>query len=455
MSVAAILRPFLAGLAFLAAPAGAFAQVELESVAPLFSCRLLERGREGGKVALSSLLEEGKVVVLSFFHTQCKPCIREIPRLTEAVKSRKDWPVAAYLVFVGTEDDETVREFIDKHGFSLPVLMDREGLWIGEKFGVVKDQVALVPQIVVIGKNGAVKASWLGFKEGMEAKLASLLGELAEAKQVSADDETICLLFTNNANGMIKPAAGMEIGGLARREEFVRRARAGGAPVVLVDSGDFSPVSPDAAGAREMAEAMGRMGYDAVTIGEAEFVNGLGFLREAIGAKSLPFVSSNVKICQGEELCVDLAKSQTIVSAGKRKVAILGFMHKGALGFTPRSRLEDGKWAVKIVEHEPRLKGFIRSYRPKADVLVALSHAGVDEDRKLAAEMPGIDVIVGGHSQTMMTKPEQVGDTVIVQAGGDGQYIGKLELGFGPGGRIRVKSYKLVPLGREFDKAEK
>ena len=58
------------------------------------------------------------------------------------------------------------------------------------------------------------------------------------------------------------------------------------------------------------------------------------------------------------------------------------------------------------------LKGFLEGWRKECDLLVVLSHAGMDEDRKLAGEFPGIDVIVGAHSQTFMGEPARVGKRI-------------------------------------------
>jgi 2',3'-cyclic-nucleotide 2'-phosphodiesterase (5'-nucleotidase family) len=66
--------------------------------------------------------------------------------------------------------------------------------------------------------------------------------------------------------------------------------------------------------------------------------------------------------------------------------------------------------------------------RRRADLVVCLSHLGLEEDRQLAAAVPGIDVIVGGHTHTFQESPVQVGSTVIVQAGERGTVLGLLAL---------------------------
>jgi len=397
------------------------------SRAPLFSCPPL--GSEE-PVRLMDQLAKGQVTVLSFFHTTCKPCLTEIPRLAKVVEGYKDKGVSSWLVFVGGEDSGTVSAYLKSNGFTLPVLMDRHGLRIGEKYGVVEDGLARVPQIAVISRNGTLKALWKGLQEGMEEKITKLLDELVVEEKAAASTDQLVILFTNNTNGMTLPAMSTELGGLARRATVIAKERSVAAPVVVLDCGDFLPPVADEKRSQQVVDAYARMGYNAVAIGEAEFVNGLGFLRKLAAAKRFPLISANVKLCR-DDVCSDMVPSSIVVKAGKYRIGVFSYMHPDTVGFTPGSRFKDGPWYVKFVDQVPMLKGFIEGYRKECDLLVVLSHAGIDEDRRLAAEVPGIDVIVGGHSQTFMGEPAREGKTLIVHAGADGQFVGKLVLKMG------------------------
>jgi len=436
------------GMAFAIFASGAMAssgsKLKVGTKAPRFSCPLLSEKQVD--VSLKELLAEGKVVVLSFFHTTCKPCIREIPELTKIVAGKDPKSVVTYLVFVGNEDDTTLRAFLTDHKFTLPVLKDRYGYRLGEAYKVVANEMASVPNLVVISKNGIVKGAWSGFQEGLEEKLGSLLDELiAEPKDAVEINSGVTILFTNNTNGMVNAAPGIDVGGLARRATIVKRERALG-NVLLVDGGDFLPTSPDLAKSKKVVRAMSLMGYDAVAIGEAEFVNGLGYLRSVAGKKSLPLVCSNVKQCEGENACSDIVRSTISKEIGGKKVAIFSYTSEDAFGFTPEERLKSGKWYVKIVDWKSPLRGFIESKRKDNDLLVVLSHAGIEADQALAAEFPEIDVIVGAHSQTFLNQPTKVGRTVIAQAAGDGQYIGKLVIKFDENNKPAPEAYELIPL---------
>lgn len=436
----------LAMVALLARPAAAEPSgMKVGTKAPLFSCPMLGDAGSEAVVSLKELLAKDQVVVMSFFHTTCKPCMNEIPRLTKILAAKDGAKVTGLLVFIGTEDDATVKAFLKEKGFTLPVVMDRYGLRVGEKYKVVTDEVAHVPQIMVISKNGILRSASAGFPPEAEEKLSGLIDTLvAEGKDAPVAQDQVTLLFTNNDNGMTGPSPMIDVGGLAKRATIIKRERVGAA-AVLMDAGDTFPTSPDEARTKQVVAAYKLMDYDAMTIGEAEFVNGTKFLRGLIDRKELPYVSANVQLCD-KDVCHNIAKSSMVVTAGKRKVAILGYLHPDALGFTPEERMVDGAFKVKIVDPAPFVKGFVERYRKEADVLVVLSHAGVEEDRKLAQANPGIDVIIGAHSQTMLVDPLREGNTIIGQAASDGQYVGKLVLKFNEDGKPGMESYELIPL---------
>jgi 5'-nucleotidase len=71
-------------------------------------------------------------------------------------------------------------------------------------------------------------------------------------------------------------------------------------------------------------------------------------------------------------------------------------------------------------------KAQIADLRPKADLLIALTHIGYRQDRALA-ELGGVDIILGGHSHTVLSTPEKVGNTYIAQGGSHGRFVGRYE----------------------------
>ena len=76
------------------------------------------------------------------------------------------------------------------------------------------------------------------------------------------------------------------------------------------------------------------------------------------------------------------------------------------------------------------LKPVIKSLSQNVDYIILLSHSGIDRDRQIAAEFPVLGLIIGGHSQTMLLKPEKIGSTHITQIGESGYRLGIIKLHF-------------------------
>jgi 2',3'-cyclic-nucleotide 2'-phosphodiesterase (5'-nucleotidase family) len=72
----------------------------------------------------------------------------------------------------------------------------------------------------------------------------------------------------------------------------------------------------------------------------------------------------------------------------------------------------------------PTAQRIVAELRPKVDLLIALTHIGYGQDQELAEACPGIDIILGGHSHTVLKEPVRVNDTEICQGGSHGRYAG-------------------------------
>ncbi|MBC7260477.1 MAG: hypothetical protein H5T63_00575, partial [Chloroflexi bacterium] len=83
----------------------------------------------------------------------------------------------------------------------------------------------------------------------------------------------------------------------------------------------------------------------------------------------------------------------------------------------------------------------------QSDVIIMLSHVGLDADKAIAQAIPDIDVIVGGRSRRLLRAPEIVGSTIIVQAGYDGEWLGKLDVTITADGKASDPWVDIVPLG--------
>jgi 2',3'-cyclic-nucleotide 2'-phosphodiesterase (5'-nucleotidase family) len=86
-------------------------------------------------------------------------------------------------------------------------------------------------------------------------------------------------------------------------------------------------------------------------------------------------------------------------------------------------------WAhISLLDEVEAVQAELDRLDPETDLLVLLSHSGLETDRWLAGKLPGLDLIIGGHSHDAVTEPERVGDTWIVQAGSYARSVGRLDI---------------------------
>lgn len=252
------------------------------------------------------------------------------------------------------------------------------------------------------------------------------------------------------------------IGGMARIKAMADAIRAGSDhPVVMFDAGDwmFGDVfqllaTSDAA----ELQTMQSMGYDAITLGNHEFDLGPDVLGQVIDVAdangvTLPILSGNVVPNAGDPGDDALEAHYTsgriqptmVLDVAGLKIGLFGLIGDEAQritpGITPSSftpATDSAAAAVASLQAE------------NLDILVGITHNGVTDDpetspdEQLARDVPGIDVIVGGHSHTALMEYRTAGDnnTIIVQAGSYTQYLGQLDLVRGDSGWT-VESYAL------------
>jgi 2',3'-cyclic-nucleotide 2'-phosphodiesterase (5'-nucleotidase family) len=133
------------------------------------------------------------------------------------------------------------------------------------------------------------------------------------------------------------------------------------------------------------------------------------------------------------------------------KVGVFGIVGKDAI-----LAMGDNGDAQFLDQHQTARQMVDELEEQGADVIVAISHSGVEEDRELAKKVPGIDIIVGGHCHTELHEPVWQGTTIIVQAGSLGMYLGQLELAYDPNtDNVRVHNEEnnhpfLIPIDSSF-----
>lgn len=258
------------------------------------------------------------------------------------------------------------------------------------------------------------------------------------------------------------------IGGVARLatavEDIRENKQAAGEPVLLLDAGDFLGGSAFAwlalrSHSPELA-IMQRMGYDAVAIGNHEYDYGPNVLAQYLLRAGYPeahrttlVLASNTEAPEDHPLAARSLYRNTGVFdlSNGLKVGVFGLMGESATLLIADSgdvHFGDPREAARRAIAELQEEG--------ADFIVAITHSDLDEDIRLAREVEGIDVIVGGHCHTTLHRPAREGSTIIVKAGNLGEYLGQLELSYNPDtGEVRVRNEEnarpfLIPIDDSF-----
>ena len=260
--------------------------------------------------------------------------------------------------------------------------------------------------------------------------------------------KSLTILFGDSLNGTIEPCpscdGGSPLGGLARRGSWMQREREAGKGFLLLDSGDLffdryrkaipaEDVTALSEKARLILKCYNLLGYGALGIGDDDLSLGKDFLADLSKNASFPFISSNLV---DKETGEPLFNAHVIKEAGGLRIGIFSLVSPYFFSgeSDPRTR------GIAFREPLEETKSILGKIRPKTDLVVLLSHLGYTADIELAETVPGIDVILGGHSERSLSYPIRVRDTTIVRTGSKGLHVGELQLKLAPDRRSRPDS---------------
>lgn len=254
--------------------------------------------------------------------------------------------------------------------------------------------------------------------------------------------QRLVILHTNDTHSQIEPtdsdaSRNPDMGGYARRLGVINSIRSQEENVLLVDAGDFSQGTPyyNFFSGRVEVKGYNMMQYDALTLGNHEFDNGMDSLSAILALKNFPVVVSNYEV--SESKIKDFVKPWFIVKKGKLRIGILG------LGVNPKGLVMEKNYEGinyrDPVETAVEVSDFLKN-KKKCDIIVCLSHLGSDStslavnDFTIARATKNIDVIIGGHSHSMLENVKTTNaagnKVVIAQMAKSGLYLGRIDLEF-------------------------
>lgn len=228
------------------------------------------------------------------------------------------------------------------------------------------------------------------------------------------------------------------------RRGFARRLRAlrAAEPGLLVDCGDSLRGSQTIYHRREpIVDEIDRAGYDAQAIGNREFHYLFALLRARARRMHHPLVCTNLVDMRGRAL--PFVRSLVVPAGdGASRVHLLGLL----IMQYPVGSAWERVFGWRFLPPAEAVAPYAAAM-PPGDALVVLSHIGLRLDRALAADVPRIDLILGGHSHDTLFEPESVGDVPIVHAGPYARYVSRTELAFdATRGRHVISRFALLPL---------
>jgi sulfur-oxidizing protein SoxB len=233
-----------------------------------------------------------------------------------------------------------------------------------------------------------------------------------------------------------------KVGGYAHLCTLVKRIRASRPHALLLDGGDTWQGSATALWTEgaDMIGAQQRLGVDLMTA-HWEFTYGAARVQRAVKQElgKVEFLAQNVKTLDFED---PVFKPYTLRNVNGVALAVIG----QAFPYTPiaNPRHMVAEWTFGI--QEPRLQSLVDEVRARgAQVVVLLSHNGMDVDLKLAGRVRGIDAILGGHTHDGMPAPVRVGRTLVTNGGASGKFLGVLDLAV-RGGAVTDFRYRLLPV---------
>jgi len=266
-----------------------------------------------------------------------------------------------------------------------------------------------------------------------------------------AEKKSLTILHTNDTHSTLFPyGPSGRWAGISRMSGKIKEIKAGGRNVLVLNSGDIF------VGTFEFNKYLGYPElkimeglYDAMGLGNHEFDLGIEGLLGSLDGKTsggepvtLPILCANLNL-DGAPALKNFVKPFIIKQVGGLRVGLTGVVETRHLDFPAEvipllsDPLQAAGGAVSILRNVER-----------ADIVICLSHLGKRDDVERLSQVPGIDIIVGGHSHDVLFKPIVANGTIIVQAGEFGRYLGELTVEH-DGKQVKLSRYRLNSIDRK------
>jgi 2',3'-cyclic-nucleotide 2'-phosphodiesterase (5'-nucleotidase family) len=230
---------------------------------------------------------------------------------------------------------------------------------------------------------------------------------------------------------------------VARRATVIKQVRnASKVPVLLLDAGNALIGQDLSVKSKGMVtvDAMNAMGYDAMAIGSLDLEEGLeAFLNAMMEAHFAAVACNVIRIASGKLLL----QPYTIIQRNGARFGVLG------VSSPELSAAADANGQLGVLDAAESMRKYLPEVRKQSDVVIVLSQLGLEGNKVLAEAVTGLDIIVSGGTSELLESPVQVGDTLVVQAGYNGEWLGRLDARLEASGKLTEPKVQIITLGTE------
>ncbi|MFA4135072.1 MULTISPECIES: bifunctional UDP-sugar hydrolase/5'-nucleotidase [unclassified Brevibacillus] len=292
--------------------------------------------------------------------------------------------------------------------------------WAKSKGALTQDDYKNPAQAVTSAKLTQM-ADKLGYKVKLDNKATVTRGEFFQALGDAATTH-VTIAHTNDTHGHIQEDKNQKEFGFAKIATLLKEWRAENENFLLLDAGDTfqGTVFVNQFKGESVVPILNSLDYNVMAAGNHEFDFGYEQLLKLRDMLEHPVISANVFKSDGKELLPPVFKAEI----GGKKFAFVGFVAED----TPVLTHPDNVKGLTFKNPVEVAKALVPELKKEADHVIVVSHIGVNVDREIAKNVPGIDLIVGGHSHTPLKEPELVNGTYIVQDWEYGKSLGRADL---------------------------
>jgi len=294
-------------------------------------------------------------------------------------------------------------------------------------------------------------ASWVRSICRLSALAGALLillaaGSCAAAVNTPEKAADLTIFFTSDTRGMLRRCGCSEgqMGGLSARASYIKAHRVESRTLVL-DAGDmlFDGINPERPNkefnvlkAQTVLKAMEESGYDATAYGEYDFAYGLDFLKYVTTGTMLRPLAANVSI----DSKTVLFKKGLIKKLNGITVGVVGLMDSA---FPYKDFNQTFRGVTVSDTKQAADREVLELHKGAVDIAIVLAHLSVTDPEGFVKGLSGVDIVIQGHSQDVLEKPEKIGDTLLVKGFDKGKHIGRLDLWLtDKGGRKAIGDYR-------------